>query len=335
MRRELRYWRARAAEIPNAELRRLALESHHAKWCNVEGAAAFAIFVPPAYRKVAIKALVAFQHVYDYADTVAEQPVDNPIAHGRRVHQPLVIALDRTAGHPDYYAYSRASDDGGYLADLANNYRKAFYQLPSSILVKSGIARAAERIINYQSLNHSGDDSHASLASWAKRETPVSGLQWWETSAACASSLTVLALLAAAADPTLTTKQVIALEAAYHPWIGALHTLLDSLVDWGEDEVAHQPSLLDNYDSIHQLTEHLKMLAFRSRQATLALPQAKRHAVVLAGMAGLYLAAPEARAPRAQFVTASVLDEMEDLMKPTLLVMRLRRITRCLTKAGY
>ena len=333
---ELRYWRTRATEIPNAELRQLALETHQAKWCNVEGAAAFAIFAAPAYRQGAIKTLVTFQHAYDYADTLAEQAVDSPIANGRLVHQPLVIALNQTATHPDYYAYCRTGDDGGYLKDLTDACRSSFDRLPSSELVRDGATRAARRIITYQSLNHSGLASHTLLADWAKRETHEgTDLPWWETSAACASSLTVLALLSAAADPALTTNHVISLERAYHPWIGALHTLLDSLVDWDEDELALQASLLDNYGSIGELTESLQILARSSRRTVLALPHANRHATLLAGMVGLYLATPEAHAPRAQLVTAGVLNEMEDLMRPTLLVMRLRRAARHLTRVRY
>lgn len=327
--RELRYWRTRAGEIPDPELRRLAFETHRTKWCNVEGAAAFAIFAPVQCREAAIKVLVTFQSVYDYADTLAEQPHDDPIANGRLVHQPLLAAIDGSTGHQDYYAYSEASDDGGYLGALTDSCRKAFDELPSGALVRRAITRATERIVTYQSLNHSGIGTHAALACWADAETPRgTGLQWWETSAACASSLTVLALLSAAANSEITASNVVAIESAYHPWVGALHTLLDSLVDWSEDESAYQPSLLDHYDSITELSERLRMLALRSRQATAALPQAKRHAVVLAGMAGLYLVAPDARTSRTKRVADDVLDEMEDLMRPTMLVMQLRRFFR-------
>jgi tetraprenyl-beta-curcumene synthase len=329
---ELRYWRRRAAEIPDPDLRRLALQTHRSKWCNVEGAAAFAIFAPAQYRDAAVKVLVTFQAVYDYADTLAEQPHDNPIASGRLVHQPLLVALDSNAEHPEYYAHSQTSEDGGYLRALTDSCRNAFGELPSGALVRKGVTTAAERIITYQSLNHGGDDTHQVLAHWAACETHTgSELRWWETSAACASSLTALALLSAATNPALTASEVIELERTYHPWVGALHTLLDSLVDWSEDELACQPSLLDHYNSILELSERLRMLAGHSRQAILALPQAKRHAVVLAGMAGLYLAAPEARTSRTKCVADDVLDAMGDLMTPTLLVMQVRRASRLLS----
>lgn len=324
--RELDYWRRRASEIPDPELRHLALETHRSKWCNVEGAAAFATLAPSAYRHAAMRALVTFQAAYDYADTIAEQPQDDPIASGRLLHQPLLVALDSTAKHPDYYAHSPLNNDGGYLCGLTDSCRRAFEELPAHAMVASAVKRAAERIVAYQSLNHSGNETRDILARWAQEETlHGTGLRWWETSAACASSLTALALISAAANPSLKEEDVVAIESAYHPWVGALHTLLDSLIDWGEDELAGQPSLLDSYETIAELTEKMRRLAERSREAVSSLPQANQHAVLLAGMTGLYLAAPEAHTLRTKCVFDSVISAMADLMGPTLLVIRVRR----------
>lgn len=326
VKRELDYWRLRACEIPDPALRRLALDAHRTKWCNVEGAAAFATLAPPAHRRAAVRVLVTFQTAYDYADTVAEQTQNDPVANGRLLHQPLLVALDSTAKHPNYYAHSRLNKDGGYLRALTDGCRGAFEELPAHAIVAPAVRRAAQRIVTYQSLNHSGSNTHDMLAHWAENEIlPGTGLRWWETSAACASSLTALALLSAAANPTLETREVLVIESAYHPWVGALHTLLDSLIDWNEDELARQPSLLDRYDSIAELTETMRTLARRSREAVALLPQANQHAVLLAGMTGLYLAAPEAQTPRIKCVSDGVLGTMEDLMRPTLLIMRVRR----------
>lgn len=326
---ELRHWRRRAAQIPDPELRSLALHTHETKWDNVEGAAAFATLVPAAYRSAAIQMLVAFQASYDYADTLAEQPRNDPVANGRLLHQPLLIALDETAKHPDYYAHYGLGDDDGYLTDLTDTCRHGFHLLPSHALVARTAKRAAERIVTYQSLNHSGSNTHDALSRWAESETPPgTGLRWWETGAACASSLTTLALLSAAADPKLTAPDVTAIESAYHPWIGALHTLLDSLVDWLEDEQARQPSLLDRYNSTHELADRVRRITQRSREVSETLPRARRHIVVLAGMTGLYLSAPKAYTQRTRQVRYGVLDAIGDLAQPTILVMTARRNVR-------
>ena len=61
-------------------------------------------------------------------------------------------------------------------------------------------------------------------------DRPWMDLHWWETGAAIGSQLSVLALIAAAADPATCEGRVRAIERAYFPWIGALSTLLDSVV---------------------------------------------------------------------------------------------------------
>jgi tetraprenyl-beta-curcumene synthase len=324
VRRELHYWRARAARIPDPILRQLALDTHESKWCNLEGAAAFATLAPRTYRYAAIRLLVTFQAAYDYADTLSERSQSDPIANGRRLHQPLLVALQQDAKHPDYYLYSDLRDDGGYLKALTESCREAFEEMPSRSLVEDAATRAAERIVTYQSLNHC--DTHGALGRWAEQETPPgTGLWWWEVSAACASSLTALALLSAAAEPTLTARAVATIEHTYHPWVGALHTLLDSLVDWHEDELADQPSLLDHYSS---LTERMQMLVRCSRKRHAILPYSHRHAVLLAGMVGVYLAASQARPDRTAKVIESVHHEMGWLIRPTVLVMGLRRTVK-------
>jgi tetraprenyl-beta-curcumene synthase len=274
--------------------------------------------------------LVRFQAAYDYADTVAEQPADDPIANSHQLHRPLIDALNLSCKQANYYEYSRLQDDGGYLAALTDSCRIAFQEMPSRALVQRSATHAASKIVTYQSLNHDTDSkTHDKLALWARRETPLGvDLRWWETSAACASSLTVLALLSAAASPTLSARHVSEIEGAYHPWIGALHTLLDSLVDWSEDERAGQPNLLDSYSTPSELETRMQMLARRSRQAVRSLPNAARHEVVLAAMVGVYVIAPGARSRRTQNVADRILEEVDDLASPVLLALRARRTLR-------
>lgn len=328
VRRELQYWYAQAAEIPDPKLRCIALETHRSKLCNVEGAAAFATFAPAPHRQAAIRALVSFQAAYDYADTLAEQPTTDAIANGRQLHQSLLVALDPAAEHPDYFAYSGVNGDGGYLRALTDACREAFHAMPSFTVVQHRARDAAERIATYQSLNHVGMAPHDLLAHWATKETPRgSGLYWWETSAACASSLTALALLSAAATPQLTTVDVLRIEKAYHPWVGALHTMLDSLIDWKEDELTGQPSLLACYSSISELEIRMKTLARRSQRA-MAIQSLSQHQVLLAAMVSTYLVEPGARSPRTRRACQLVLEEMGELARLSLSVLRLRRAMR-------
>jgi tetraprenyl-beta-curcumene synthase len=284
---------------------------------------------PAPHRQAAIRALIGFQAAYDYADTLAEQPTTDSIANGRQLHQSLLVALDPAAEHPDYFAYSDVNGDAGYLKTLTDACREAFQTMPSSTVVQRRATGAAQRIATYQSLNHAGKAPHDLHSRWATKETPPgSGLYWWETSAACASSLTALALLSAAATPQLTTTDVLRIEKAYHPWVGALHTMLDSLIDWREDELTGQPSLLACYSSISELEIRMRTLAQRSRRAIATLQSPSRHQALLAAMVSTYLIEPAARSPRARGAGHLVLEEIGDLARPSLSVLRLRKAIR-------
>jgi tetraprenyl-beta-curcumene synthase len=234
----------------------------------------------------------------------------------------------------DYYAHHARRNDSGYLEDLIRACRAALGTLPSYAAIATSMRRATERIVAYQSLNHG--DAHGSydaFAHWANEETqPDTGLRWWETGAAAGSSLAVLALITAAADPALTPAETTALENAYYPWIGALHTLLDSLIDRHEDTVAvGQRSLIDCYASPQETAARLEMIAAQAVRHTRALPRANHHAMILAAMASLYLSDPQASTPSARLAKQQVLATMGDLAAPTMLVMGARRAASRLT----
>jgi tetraprenyl-beta-curcumene synthase len=330
---EVRRWQARANEIRDPVLRRLALDSQHSKRKSLEGAVAFAAFVPRPGRRAVIRALTAYQVIFDYLDTLSEQPNADPINNGRQLNQALLTAVEPQSPCFDYYAHHAHRDDNGYLDDLIRTCRAALGALPSYAATAASVRRATERIVAYQSLNH-GDahGSHDAFARWATRETrPETGLRWWETGAAAGSSLAVLALITAAADPALTRAQTTALENAYYPWIGALHTLLDSLIDRHEDTTAlGQRSLLDCYRSPRETATRLEMIAAQAVRRTRDLPRANHHAMILAAMASLYLSDPQASTPGARLAKQQVLATMGDLAAPTMLVMGARRAAgRC------
>src|ERR1700691_4987148 len=66
---EIKGWQRAARVIPEESLRNVALAAQSSKRGNLEGAAAFATFVPRAHRPAVIRAQVALQGIYDYVDT--------------------------------------------------------------------------------------------------------------------------------------------------------------------------------------------------------------------------------------------------------------------------
>jgi tetraprenyl-beta-curcumene synthase len=324
--RELRGWRRRAAAIPARSLRQQALAAHHAKHGNPEGAAAFATLVRGGRRRPAVRALVAFQAMYDYLDLVSEQESPVPGANGRQLHNALVVALDPGAAHLDYYALNARRDDGRYLEELVDTCRAACCSLPSYATVAQSARRLAARIPEYQHLNSIAPRSHEAFARWARQEAPpVAPLEWWEFAAAAGSSLAVHALLAAAADPDLSPRDATAIEIAYSTWIGALHTLLDSLVDQREDELGGHHSFVSHYNSHQEAAERLGVIASRALHVARELPAGEYHATILAGMVSYYLSSPEALRPRAQEATRNVLAAMGGRARLALFILRTRR----------
>lgn len=325
VRSEMRRIRHRAHRIPDAELRRLALHNLQTESGNLEGAAAFATFLPRAYRGRVVRAQVAFQAAYDYVDSLAEQPQAASPINAWRLHNALVVAVSPGVPHLDYYASHISGDDDGYLIELIDTCRSAVSHLPSFPLVARAVRRNARRIVAYQCrINLISEHGYRAFALWAGKETPPEmGLRWWETGAACGSSLTVFALLAAAADPELTRSSAEAIEAIYWPWAGALHTLLDSLIDYTEDTASGQHSLVTHYLSPQETASRLQMIATEAvrRANTVGI----EHSLILAGMVSLYLADERAVRPGANSAAEGVLSALGNLGAPAMLILHARR----------
>jgi tetraprenyl-beta-curcumene synthase len=331
---ELRCWRRRAGWIPDPVLRAHALDAL-SKRGNMEGAALFAALAPRGHRRDTVRALVSFQTAYNYLDTLAEQPSSDPVANSRRLHEALLVALDPACTHLDYYAHHPQCEDGGFLTAIIDTCRAALELLPSHAVVGPAIGESAARIVAFQSLNlTSAQGGHSQLEDWAQTQTPEgSALDWFQTAGAAGSSLAVHVLLAAAADPDLTSAQVASLQGAYFPWICALHSLLDSLVDVDEDDAAGQRNLLGYHSSPAQAAFAMKILAQRASAAADA--QGARHRVILTAMATYYLSSPGAQAPLARPVADAVAQAVGPLTRPALALFRCRRALARLSDGAY
>lgn len=326
IRREIRRLRRNAARIPDATLRTTALAVLDNKWGDLEGAGAFAAFVPTRRRASVARLLVCLQGIYDYADTLAEQPSDDPSADAITLHTALLDALRSGTPLSDYYEHHPYKDDGGYLAGLVQQCQAGVAQLPTYAVVERAAREHAQRIVDYQArINREPEDEHAAFASWAASETPVGArLHWWETGAACGSSLALLALLAASADHRLTTGVAASIEAIYWPWAGALHTLLDNLIDRAEDHATRQHNLTDHYSDRQELSERVETLARTTIERSRAV--APHHRLILTGMIALYLSDEQAWTEHARTASERILAANGTITRPALLLLHARRL---------
>lgn len=323
--------RTLATRIPDPVLRRLALEALDRKRGNLEGAAAFAALAPRESRPFVVKALVSCQAICDYLDLLSEQPSRDPIANGYRLHEALIVATARGEPHRDYYAHHPHGHDGGYLVALVDAARTALSALPSVSSIGGSIRHAAERIAVYQSFNH-GDacGSYEPFERWARQASARhTGMYPWETAAGAGSTLAVLALIASAADPHLEQSAARQIEDAYFPWIGSLHSLLDSLVDHDEDIAVEGRALVGYYASPADAAIRMRTIAGEALRRAVALPSGRRHALIVAAMTSFYICELHGSASlHAQLVAPSVLDAVGGLAAPTMAILNARRSLR-------
>ncbi len=302
LRTEIKRWRVLATAIPDESLRRAALQALHSKRGNLEGAVAFAAITTRTDRLTSARAMAAYQAAFDYLDSLCEMPHADPIANGEQLNRALLVAVRPDTTHADYYAHHSAQDDAGYLQTLIDSCRQSLIQLPAFGSVNDLLLHASHRAATYQSLNH-GDSSgsHTAFDQWAIAETArfqtrdeAPPLYWWEIGAAGGSSLAVLALMGAAADARTSGIEAAELEHAYYPWIGAVNSLLDSLIDQDEDDSPGQHRLLDYYPSFEHAGERLELICGEALRRAQALTPSHGHVLILAAMKGLYLSSIQA-----------------------------------------
>jgi tetraprenyl-beta-curcumene synthase len=320
---ELNRWQMRAAEIPDPALREAALSALHEKGGNTEATAVFAILAPRARRAAALRAMTALQVAIDYLDSLGEQPVDDPLAHGLALHGALCDAVSPGAEPRDWYSLHPRREDGGYLAALVSGCQSELATLPALEAVLPALRGAARRCAEGQSHTHAAAAGDAALEAWAARQDCSPGYLWWEVAAGASSSVAAHALIAAAADTRTSAEESALIDAAYFPPVGALTVLLDDLIDREEDLAAAQHNYLSYYANNEQAGERIALIAGRARASMAQLRRARRHRAILAGVAGLYLSAPAAESGYARPIRARLLESLGPTVRPIMVALRL------------
>lgn len=274
-----------------------------------------------------VRAITAFEIAFDYMDSISELPSHDPIASGSSLNQALLVALSPGARQLDYYRHYPRREDAGYLEGLVGACQTAVGRLPSFAAIAEPLRRSVSRVVTYQSLNHGdANGSHDAFRRWADSQS-IQGvdLRWWELGAAAGSQLSILSLIAAAGDPTMCPERAIALERAYFPWVAALSTLLDGVIDQRRDNAEGQRNLIDHYASPEETARRLRMLASEAMEAVLPLSDAPNHTMILEAMAAFFHSTPQALAPDVKLATHAVIDAMGSWTAPALLFFRARR----------
>lgn len=325
---ELRRWRGHAEAIPEPELRRAALLALQSKSGNAEGLAAFAVLAPRPGRRAVVRAAIAYQTALDYLDTITERTA-HPYGEKLKLNGALEVAVDGELSLEGYREETGGRGDREYLTALLDRCRRSLGGLPSYAAARSALRQRARLGAESQAMNHSLllDAEERELEGWAQGVAARSGLagelRWWEVVAAAASTPALGALIALAARPGAGAGDFAAVDGAYFPWVNALNTLLDSLVDLDEDHARQRH--IERYGSTQAAAERLAAIVAAARAGVRELPGAQRHELILAAMGGYYLAEDAAWRGERAAIAAATLDGLGPFARPALAVHRLRQ----------
>lgn len=321
--RELSAWRRAAEAIPDPALRGTAQAALREKASNLEAVAVFATLAPAARRPSAVRAIVALQAAIDYLDSLGEEPGEDGLGDGLRLHGSLAAAFS-AAPVTDWYAEHPRGEDGGYLGGLLEACRSAFASLPSAGPLGSLAEAAARRCGEGQSYTHAAVQSPRLLRAWAE-ERGAAGFSWWESAAGASSSVAAHALIALAAHPDANRAEAGLVDAAYFPPVGALTVLLDDLVDREADQAHGEHSYLGYYAGSEEAADRLAALAAAARERVRKLNQSGRHAAILTGVLSHYLAQPGSMTGYAAPIRARLLETGGPAVRLLTSILRLRR----------
>jgi tetraprenyl-beta-curcumene synthase len=332
--REVERWHTLASGIPDATIREDALVALEQKRPNTDGAALFWI-ITTRRRPRLLRLLVAYEIMADFLDSTIERGAHVGIANGRQLHLALVDAVDITRPLSDYFCHHPWQDDGGYLPSLVEACRYGCTTLPSYRSVRPLMIRAAA-LAQVQGLNHELDLvlREAILKAWAERHDESGGeIGWYERAGAASAWLTVLALMAVAAEPTYRTDYVSDVYAAYFPWFSLTATLLDSYGDLVEDQVNEENSYIAHYGSLEAAVERMEEVLRRATLEACLLRNGTRHSVILAAMVAMYLSKDSAVTPEMKPVSQRLLRSAGPLAALLVPVLRAWRVAYSLKGA--
>jgi hypothetical protein len=324
VRAELARWQRGAAEIDDARLRDLAQAKLADERFNAEVAATLATLAPAPARSQATRAIVALEVQFDYLDGRTEPAMDNPVTAREKLSETFAQALapDVPGSHTQPPSAGAYGPDRSYLQALSATTREHFGALPAARTVAPFAHAALQRCAEAQTHLHAATTlGDRELERWAREASRGSDLEWRVYLAGSASSvLAAHALIAAAADARTTAADARALDRAYVA-IGAVITILDSLVDRRADLASGEPGFIRLYEQDDPgLERMLCALIAQALARVRAAPRADHHAMTLAGVAAYYMTHPGARDTRA--LGSAVRRELAPTIWPALAVMR-------------
>ncbi|MFA1822020.1 tetraprenyl-beta-curcumene synthase family protein [Virgibacillus oceani] len=288
--KELFYWKKRAADIPNKELRTQALASIASKRFHCQGGSVYALLAGERWRE-AIRFIVAYQTISDYLDNLCDRSTSLDPEDFRMLHHAMRDALTPGRERENYYALRQDQDDGNYLSDLASACQNTLEVIEDYSEIQGHVYRLEGLYENLQVHKHvKAEERIPRLTSWFEKEkNPASDLSWYEFSAASGSTLGIFCLVSYAMGKKILKGQSAAIYEAYFPYVQGLHILLDYYVDQDEDKKEGDLNFCNYYPTQEQMKARFVHFIEQANKQVQRLPDHHFHEMVHQGLVGLYL----------------------------------------------
>jgi tetraprenyl-beta-curcumene synthase len=325
--REIRLWRLRALQIPDAQIREDALAALDHKRTHAHGAALFWT-LPRRRNPHLLRLLIAYELIWDFLDNLSERAAALGQTDGRDLHRAITEAIDPTSPISNYYRQLPWREDGGYLRALVEACRQRCLLLPSYSTVRTLMLEDA-CLAQVLALNHHPNAGvrDAELQSWVSRHFPeASDMPWWELSGAASAPLTIHVLLALAAEPDCSVREVIEVHQVYFPCLSATTTMLDSFVDQADDVANGNHSYVGHYPDGTDVVQSVQRLVRQSMQQVGSLKRGAKHAIIAAAMISMYLSKSSSGQRHSRLRARRLVRSGGSLTRVLLPILRLWRI---------
>jgi tetraprenyl-beta-curcumene synthase len=287
---ELAYWKKRASEIPNVELRKQALASINHKTFHCEGGSILALLAKHDYKK-SIRFIVAYQTISDYLDNLCDRSTSLDPEDFSALHESMRDALSPINNGGNYYRKRNDQDDGGYLSDLVTTCQTVLGQIPAYKEIQSDLQILCNYYSNLQVHKHVVVHERVDrLQNWFNQyESSLPSMKWYEFSACSGSTLGIFCLVSYCMRDDFKKEDAIKLYNGYFPYIQGLHILLDYFIDQEEDRLGGDLNFCFYYESHEELFQRLTHFLSEADRYTEGLPNRKFHQLINRGLIGIYL----------------------------------------------
>ncbi len=294
--KELAYWKSRAENIPNAELRAQALASIEHKTFHCEGGAILALTAKEDYKK-AIKFIVAYQTISDYLDNLCDRSTSLDPEDFAALHESMADAFVLRADKKNYYRLRADQDDDNYLNDLSETCRSVLRDVKNYDGIKDYLLELCQYYCDLQIHKHvTKEERVPRLEKWFQNnQHHLPEMEWYEFSACSGSTLGIFCLVSYALRDDFQVRDAENIRKGYFPYIQGLHILLDYFIDQEEDIAGGDLNFCSYYQSEETLFQRLKHFVVEADRHTEYLPHKNFHRLINRGLLGIYLSDAKVR----------------------------------------